>query len=345
MEKKKDAENSPAMPATLPKVELDYPITPKENLKLVFDRKKPLWVPNMNMEKALVICPHDKDRPLFTKSGKDWFGVDWTYVESAGGQMVTPHTFIMDDPVEWEEKLIFPEFDRMDFTPGGVEAAAKSDPAIMDFYLMQDGLFERLLSLATTENVFCFLVEEEESAMRYFKAMADYKIALMDKVIREWAPFDTFINSDDWGTQISTFISPEMYRKYIFPQMKRVVDFAHSNGKYMNFHSCGKIESLVPQLVELNIDMWEAQSMNDLGSLRRRYGRALPIQITMDVKVTQKEGVADRTIVDYVHAYVDTYGGNGGLLAAYVPRDAHVNELIARELFDYSFGYYKNVTP
>ena len=118
--------------------------------------KKPLWVPNMNLEKALVLCPHDNDRPFFFDDGKDWFGVDWTFVPSAGGQMVTPNTFIMDDPIEWEEKLIFPNFDEMDFSVGREEAEEKIDPTIMNFYLMQDGLFERLLSLATAENVFLF---------------------------------------------------------------------------------------------------------------------------------------------------------------------------------------------
>jgi hypothetical protein len=341
MNDNKESEKKPAFPALLPKVALDYPIIQKENLKMVLDKKKPLWVPNMNLEKELILCPHDNDRPMFTFSGKDWFGVDWTYVESAGGQMVTPNTFIMDDPIEWEDKLIFPKLDEMDFTPGRQEAELKANPAIMGFYLMQDGLFERLLSLATTENVFCFLIEEEESAMRYFNAMADYKIALMEKVMREWAPFDAFINSDDWGTQISTFISPDMYHKYIFEPMKRIVDFAHKNGKYMVFHSCGKIETLVPQIVELKVDMWEAQSMNDLVSLRKKYGRQLAIQITMPTDITQKAGVSDQTIIDYVHHYIDTFAGDGGLLAAYFPRDAHINELIARELFEYSSRHYR----
>jgi len=335
--------NEVKLPMPLPKVQLDYPITPVENIKMVFDRKKPLWVPNLNIEKGLVLCPHDNDRPFFTDSGKDWFGVDWTFVPSAGGQMVTPNTFILNSALEWEEKLIFPNFDEMDFTPGREEAQANIDPTVLNCYLMQDGLFERLLSLCTAEEVFCFLAEEEESAMKYFNAMADYKIALMDKVIKEWAPFDVFINSDDWGTQISTFISPEMYRKYIFGPMKRIVDFAHKNGKYIIFHSCGKVESLVPQMVELKADMWEAQLMNDLVKIRKTYGRQLPIQIALDDSVISKPGVSDQEIIDYVHEYVDTYAGDGGLLAVYMTADQHINELVAKELFEYSYKYYQKV--
>ncbi|KPU44412.1 uroporphyrinogen decarboxylase (URO-D) [Oxobacter pfennigii] len=339
------SENKPqlrTLPSFFPKLDLDYPITPKENMKMVFDRKKPMWVPNMNTEKALVLCPHDNDRPFFTDSGKDWFGVDWTFVPVAGGQMVTPNTFILNDLLEWEEKFIFPDLDSMDFTPLREEAAANIDPDIVNFYLMQDGLFERLLSLCTAEEVFCFLAEEEESAIKFFNAMADYKIKLMDKVIKEWAPFDVFINSDDWGTQISTFISPEMYAKYIFEPMKRIVDFAHQKGKYMNFHSCGKIETLIPQIVKLNPDMWEAQPMNDLFRLRKEYGRQLPIQIGMDAEVINKPGITDEELKAYVHEYVDKYAGNGGLLATYMTRDPHTHEVIAKELLEYSLNYYNS---
>lgn len=342
-DKQKDqtTEAKPAMP--LPKVELNYPIAPIENIKLVYERQKPLWVPNLNLEKDLVLCPHDNDRPFFTDSGKDWFGVDWTFVPLVGGQMVTPNTFILNSLLEWEEKLVFPNFAEMDFTPGREEAAAKRDPNKLNCYLMQNGLFERLLSLCTAEEVFCFLMEEEESAAKFFNAMADYKIALMDKVIKEWAPFDVFINSDDWGTQISTFISPQMYRKYIFKPMQRIVDFAHQNGKYVIFHSCGKIETLVPQMVELKADMWEAQPMNDLVTIRKTYGRQLPIQIGLDNELISKPGVTDQEIIDHIHQYVDTYAGDGGLFATYMTRDEHLKELIATELFAYSSKHYQKV--
>lgn len=74
------------MPPLLPAVKLDYPMTPKEDLTMVFDKKKLLLVPNMNTEKGLVSCPHDNDRPFFAVSGKDWLGVDWTYVETVAGK-------------------------------------------------------------------------------------------------------------------------------------------------------------------------------------------------------------------------------------------------------------------
>ena len=331
----------PTAPERLPAVEIPWPITPKENATLLLEKKTPVWVPNLMAEKGLVVCPHDNDRPMFFQTGKDWFGVHWTHVEQVGGQMVTPNTFIIDDMTKWEEKLIFPDLDSMDFTPGKDEAEERTNRNIINCYLMQNGAFERLLSLAPTEEVFSFLVDEEESALRYFNRMADYKIALMDKVIDEWIPFDVVINSDDWGTQISTFISPEMYAKYIFEPLKRVIDHAHSRGKFVFIHSCGKIESLMPQIIKYGAELWEGQRMNDMLALRKKYGREMAIQVGMDPDVTFRQGVSDQMIIDYVHHFIDEYALDGGLATTFMARDAHVNELIGLELFHYSMKHYE----
>ena len=84
--------------------------------------------------------------------------------------------------------------------------------------------------------------------------MADYKIALLEKLVKEWAPFDLLINSDDWGTQISTFISPQVFKELILPPMMRLAKRVHELGLYWDCHSCGKCEALVPYMVDMGFN-------------------------------------------------------------------------------------------
>ncbi|MBR6800249.1 MAG: hypothetical protein IKM61_00665 [Eubacteriaceae bacterium] len=324
------------------KIDFNYPITAKENMQMVFDKKKPLWVPNMTFDKGVIFNTADNDRPFFGKTDYDWFGVHWTDVPTVGGQMVTPGTFILDDPAEWVEKLVFPNLDDYDFTEVGKKAAENADPTKFNFYLMQNGLFERWLSLVDPADGLAYLYEEKETAKEYFKKMADYKIAMMEKVIREFAPIDGFINSDDWGTQQSMFISPDMWRYLVHDEMKRITDYAHSQGKYVDYHSCGKCGDLAPQMIECGADMWEAQGMNDLVAIRNRYGSALPIQIGMDAAYLNDLERTDEELIQYVHNFVDTYALDGGLLTSTFHKDPRIAELLARELYEYSTWYYKN---
>lgn len=325
-------------PCPLPK--FDYPVTQKENYELCMQHKLPYWVPMKDIDNTMTFCPHDNDRPRFGTDGVDWFGVSWTYVDQVGGQMVTPNSFVLETPSRWREKLRFPDLDKMDFTPGAEEARAKIDPNKITGYVMQDGLFERLLSLCPTEEGLSWLLEEPEDAADFFNAMADYKIALLNKLVREWAPFDLLINSDDWGTQISTFVSPEIFQKLLLPPMKRFAACVHAHGLYWDCHSCGKTQSLVPFMAELGFNFWEAQPMNDLKTVKARYGHQIAIQYTLDPYILQDPGITQVQLRAYVRRVIDELGSGGGLILAFKALTPMVYTTVSSEIFSYSSRKY-----
>ncbi len=320
--------------------ELDYPVSKKENHNLVLRGEVPYWVPIIGTDLQMTACPHDNDRPQFGTSGIDWFGVSWTYVDQVGGQMVTPDTFIMESPEEWREKLIFPDLDKIDFSPGAEEAAALLDPNKNTGYVMQDGLFERLLSLCSVEEALSWLLLEPEDAADYFNAMADYKIAMVHKLLTEWAPIDIIINSDDWGTQISTFMSPDTFKELILPPMKRVADVVHSYGKFYACHSCGKVEKLVPYMIDIGFNNWEAQRMNDLKAVKKNYGSKIAIQFPLDPAIIHNPQYTINEIRAYVRQVIDDYGQNGGLLLNFSALTAPVYTAVIDEAFNYSRKLY-----
>ena len=85
---------------------------------------------------------------------------------------------------------------------------------------------------------------------------------------------------DDVGMQDREYISPELYRKYIFPRHKRLYDFIHSRTRAKLFmHSCGSIRKVVPYLIEAGVDalnpvQYSAAHM-DLTELKREFGSEL----------------------------------------------------------------------
>ena len=50
-------------------------MTGRENMELVWQHKQPEWVPMINTDAQMIICPEINDRPLFM-NGKDDFGVE-----------------------------------------------------------------------------------------------------------------------------------------------------------------------------------------------------------------------------------------------------------------------------
>ncbi len=51
------------------------------------------------------------------------------------------------------------------------------------------------------------------------------------------------------------FISPKMWRKFLKPRYKKLIDAIHDNGMALRFHSDGKINTIHEDLVELGVDI------------------------------------------------------------------------------------------
>ena len=86
---------------------------------------------------------------------------------------------------------------------------------------------------------------------------------------------------DDVGMQDREYISPELYRKFIFPRHKRLYDFIHSRTRAKLFmHSCGSIRRLIPSLIEAGVDAAEPGAVlgcrdMDLAGLKKEFGSEL----------------------------------------------------------------------
>ncbi len=59
---------------------------------------------------------------------------------------------------------------------------------------------------------------------------------------------------EDWGTQHQTLVRPEMWRELFYPRTKKLCGIAHDKGIKVIMHSCGKIDAIVPGLIEAGID-------------------------------------------------------------------------------------------
>ncbi|NPV53058.1 MAG: methyltransferase [Firmicutes bacterium] len=104
-----------------------------------------------------------------------------------------------------------------------------------------------------------------ENLKKYMDAVGDY--------------IDIIQMGDDLGTQNGLYISREMYRKLIKPYQARVYEAAHKlNPRVKVFlHSCGSIYDLIPDLIEIGVDVLNpvqtTAAKMDPATLKREFGR------------------------------------------------------------------------
>lgn len=108
--------------------------------------------------------------------------------------------------------------------------------------------------MAGTEEVLCGMYEEPEWVQDMFDTYLSIDIEMANRLWEKGYQFDSVHWYDDMGYKGAPFFSPTMYRELLKPYHKRAVDWAHDHGMVAELHSCGFIQPLVPDLVEIGVD-------------------------------------------------------------------------------------------
>ena len=117
--------------------------------------------------------------------------------------------------------------------------------------------FERLQFIRGSENLYIDLAEENDDLLVFLKQMHEFHLKELDVWSR--TKVDALFIMDDWGTQKSLLINPEMWRRLFKPLYKDYIDLAHAAGKKIFMHSDGYIVDIFPDLIELGLDAINSQ--------------------------------------------------------------------------------------
>lgn len=129
-----------------------------------------------------------------------------------------------------------------------------------------------------TENVLIGMYEDPEWIMDMFDTYLTVSLRQAQEILDAGYAFDGIRWPDDMGYKNAPFFSLDMYREMLKPFQKRAIDWAHERGLVTELHSCGYIEPMIPDLVELGLDMLnplEIKAGMDPFRLKSLYGDKL----------------------------------------------------------------------
>ncbi|MFQ5808917.1 MAG: uroporphyrinogen decarboxylase family protein [Armatimonadota bacterium] len=87
-------------------------------------------------------------------------------------------------------------------------------------------------------------------------------------------PIDSVFISDDYGHQDRLAMRPEVWRRFIKPRLGKLFGWAKDRGLHTMLHSCGCIEEIIPDLIDIGLDILhpiQPETM-DIFALKREYG-------------------------------------------------------------------------
>jgi uroporphyrinogen decarboxylase len=88
---------------------------------------------------------------------------------------------------------------------------------------------------------------------------------------------DIFYLGDDYASQKDLLFSPRLWRRFLKPRYAKLFEIGKRLGKPVWFHSCGNILPVLPDLIEIGVDVWETVQLHTLPispqKLKQEYGK------------------------------------------------------------------------
>jgi len=135
-------------------------------------------------------------------------------------------------------------------------------------------LFERAWTMRGMENLMMDFIEEPEFVEELFTAIADYNLKLVEKALTY--DIDAVYFGDDWGQQQGLIMGYPRWKEFIAPQLERMYGLVRGAGKYQFIHSCGDVDELFPDLIELGLNCFnpfQPEAMDTMALMEEYRGK------------------------------------------------------------------------
>lgn len=251
-------------------------ITSREKVKRIFNLKNTsdgaFWTGHPNHNTVPIYAKEWNIEPtedaIYSYLNDDcmWISADWGYRHpdglpaidasygvhrdtlSAGGCFANAETIADIEAYPW------PDVKYCDFSD--VYKAIERYPDKMVFTGLWSPFFHQVADFFGMENYFINMYEAPELVEAATERIVDYYVAANDKFFSGLGDrADVMFFGNDFGTQRDLFISPENFRRFVLPSMKRLINVGKKYNKKVMLHSCGSIYRVIPDLIDAGVNI------------------------------------------------------------------------------------------
>ncbi len=292
-------------------------MTRREVIKTVLDGKKPPYTPwsfKFTLEAKELLQHHYKSTDLddvlqnhiltlgadigfFDQIGEDLyrdvFGAVWDRsidkdIGNVTGCVISEPTmkgYTFPDP---RDKRYFAD----------IEERVKIHPDMFRLFEIGFSLYERAWSLRGMENLLMDFMVNPGFVHELMDAIADYNIAQLKEASK--FDIDGVCFGDDWGQQSGLIMGYDTWKEFIYPRLKRMYKAVHEEGKYVFIHSCGDVDELFDDLVEIGLNSFNPfqPEVMDVYSLMKKYRGRLTFHGGLSIQKTLPYGTREEVIAE-----------------------------------------------
>ena len=186
-------------------------------------------------------------------------------------------------------------------------------------YILQDWftLFERAWHLRGMENIFMDMYDNPGHLDELLTIISNFAVRVIANLSDFGGRIHGLYMADDLGTQIALFMRMKQFRRFLKPHYEKIIDTAHKCGMHVWFHSDGKINDLIEEFIDIDLDVinLEQPLMVGIDDVSHRYRGRIAFQPIVDIQKTLITGTPEE-IEKQVREIIQKWGmPEGGIIA------------------------------
>lgn len=273
-------------------------LTAKENLREVIKGGNPDRFVNQYEAIQLLFHPFVTMSPLVEVGQYDvvnaW-GVYNSFPEGTPGQFPvhTPEKILIKDIENWREYVKAPplQFPQELWDVFKAQYDAIDGNLAYKAAFVAPGLFEQTHHFSEITNALMYYITNPDEMHELIKYLVEWELELAEGICSNLKP-DALFHHDDWGSEASTFLRPEMFAEFFVEPYKEIYRYYHEHGVEVIFHHSDSFAAtLVPYMIEMGIDVWQGlMASNNVSELVEKYGGQISFMGAIDNKMIDFEG-------------------------------------------------------
>jgi len=151
--------------------------------------------------------------------------------------------------------------------------------------MVAPGLFEQTHHLCSITQALMYYITNPDEMHELIRFLADWELELAYLICEKLKP-EAIFHHDDWGSEVSSFMSPEMFADFFVEPYKEIYGYYHDHGvQLIVHHSDSYAANLVPSMIEMGIDIWQGcMRSNNVPHLSEKYGGKISFMGNIDNK-------------------------------------------------------------
>lgn len=234
---------------------------------------------------------------------RDIWGVEYEYKKinnNLGYWETVKHNLKNVEKPEDLEDYTWPKLEWLDFSQLKDNLKKYKDFAIMTAPgFSSPGILQYpIQNLLGQEKAFMDMLINPELFDAVVQKVLDFTLPCIDKMLSEAdGGIDFFRIGDDYGGQDNMLLNPETWRKRIKPALKKMADLAKKHGAYYYQHSCGSIRPIIPDFIEIGVDVLDPIQVTangmDPAELKKEFGDSICFSGGLDEQNLLRIGSVD----------------------------------------------------